>query len=216
MGRSRSRSRNLPAKSSRANPLISSWPTRWGGTAVAAERMPTLPENGSITLNPLGGGRHLPAVLGSEAEESRRSAEHQVQEVVRQVYVNQTEQHLVADEEAGDEAQNRQQQIDEAHPLQVDPRPPNQSSDDAEDAEQKVHQVVEHVNGEDAEQLTPRRVQDEAQNPHRQKRHPEHQSNRPNHIYSFLSDGRSTRASGRWRDVISRFVNHDSKVAAYL
>src|SRR3712207_2744886 len=174
-----------------------------------------LPENGSITHSSSGGASHLLAVLGNEAEESRSPAEHQVQEVVRQIYVDQTEQQMVSGVEAGDEAQHGQQQVDDAHPLQVGPRPPYQNSSDAEDAEQQVHQVVEHVHSEDAEQLTPRRVQDEAQEPYRQEGHPEHRGDRSNHNYSLLSfsRGRGTRASDRWRALLTRLFNADTKIA---
>src|SRR5215210_7435661 len=139
-----------------------------------------------------------------------------MQEIVRQIYVDQTEQQIVPEEEAGDEAQNGQQQVDDAHALQVGPRPPRVGGGDPKYAEQQVHQVVEHVHGEDAEQLTPCGVQQKAEDPYCQEGRPEHQSDRSNHNHSLLYLSRSwPRASDRWRALLTRLFNNNTKIADY-
>ena len=70
-------------------------------------------------------------MLGSKAKESGSPAEYQMKEIICKVYMDQAEQHIVADIKARDEAQKTQQQVDDAHPLQVEPRPPRVSGDDS-------------------------------------------------------------------------------------
>src|ERR687897_469211 len=95
-----------------------------------------------------------------------------MKEIIRKVYVNQPKQHVLTDIQARNEAQNTQK-VDKAYPLQVEPRPSCVSSGDSQNTKRHVNQVVSHVHGEDTQQLTPSRIQDKHQTPHRQKGEPE-------------------------------------------